>query len=1836
MDHQMVDSTVELDAATQQTLDRLRSFKQNVTPEERKLLGIDEEALAAFSEVESPQDVRAAIQEIIDGAIKNAPAFKQLVDEDLKTEPERLPRTSRVISNLLRHLQGIVKPSAASAIRGDRQRQAQEIMLGTLRRHARTPKAAPEAPAFSKDFDPIKPNELQLFGLSADLLTPKKTRDAQGQEITTYPIANLTNTQTRDPILFFLNRLKEEKDGRNVTVKNEATKKMSDDMKKDLIYRLLRTIREYKVQEKGDIGPEAKWLGNSEKQLRQIADSLVERTPTKDPTRYQHDKFAVYEDAQALLSTVRRVKDTLTSTDIGERMEQLGDAVDTALPSPENIEDKIKEIQEEVARLGLNKDEKNAALYVNPDSLSYQPMTDLSDRKDLGKELESLQQKLREKGPTEDLINEIQNKERTYRAIGTLADKDLTRLNELSQQYMNLLTEYKDRAKENLSEKGSDVVGNMDDLVKQVAELARKFSRISKEDFFRARWNRAGGRMMREPAPEQKPEETEPGAAPKKEPQGPPELKLAADIGSYANKFQKFRGTGPAAAVEFLLEAASSGGLLDKLEEKILSFMEAKPGTKLNPSETDYSGNPLAGQGQALDEVTKSVNKMRSVVGKFKPQLLFNEAAGVLDWLADLPALVRAPKRSPKKASVFSVLRKMIPELICKLAQTDEDVEEEGAPSEEKSYMKQVPLKYRTPTAYYEMTKEEWNALPQDERKQKLEAWKKIVKKKLPDILEDIKQRAEELEKREEKKPGGRPRGPSTAPLKSPAPAGVFIYGERMTPLGKKYLKDMFVEPTFVPEFIEAMEAEGLNNMLLEGADVKKIGPDEVDSTLAKILAKGSKDLQGQTLGNILGTKAMRFAEEERQIKKTREEMEETRKRVRDRNKAIVEAEKKVLPKLIRFAEFLRRPMDKVREQLEKIQPDKRDRSPAETRMQRVLEKIENQRQKGVYTVPGKKAPSAASVKPVSISSTNVLSALSEIMSRYDLREQLSPEKGNTSDKQESSKDLNEKKAAEPITPPSKMIREILVTKKRLKDLASSVNSMEDKMKRAQQAKKFYEYALDQQRKQSEYISSVIEPQLKADMQTLDNVESFLNSEDAQKLSDEARAQAESMLNKLREGLEKEAKSLEDIVNHLQERSIASDLYTEELQTVNEDLKDGEVQRLYEVAVSPEMTHGTEEYEDVKERQRQRQKGIGYMMDLPTFKRKMQILLTDYKQSPGLRAAPGESKTRVLPKERMEELRSKVQEDQRRVEEINRIQDARNKARQLSHYYDYQAKFTKNLKQEVQNDEKVLGILEKAAELVGGMPQDMSEEERSKYTATLKKIIDDVTEHSPSASEEISEKTENMQPGPEYAEALRKIIQKEKQDLARLIQYVKENESRLSEYEQKAKQYAEQSKQTGPVPSTPMESIPGKPDKPVPYGTTSVQAGQDAYGPQKSPYEIALETKGKTPDYRRDIPRPKGYDVLEGFLTDAKEELRILEGLKMTGKELDEIPEEVTTDISNRISQLERIIPAISQYGDQMVDIDGTKVPLKEIVVKFEDMIDDYQEKTSKAIKQRDDAIERLNKLQQKLRQHEEFIDPETGEYKDLTEAEKENMKKIFLRLLYKDLDKYWSSKVGKNIDVFGERDTAWYDNVFRSFQTLENVRSNRKLMSLLNKYKSETRGDFGDTINRDKIQELEKRKEELENRYAVLGEDPRHSPEIQKLEVLIPQLKKQRDQQDKVFTEMAQAVQAQANIGVQDAVAQAAGEKPETKSDLSSVEKKNIEEAEAALQAIENSGEMPQPEYVEEAEKVLDKAEQDVEEVSDQIEKEAVLRSSPHYNQKILYGSVMQKKIAELLSKEF
>jgi len=345
-------------------------------------------------------------------------------------------------------------------------------------------------------------------------------------------------------------------------------------------------------------------------------------------------------------------------------------------------------------------------------------------------------------------------------------------------------------------------------------------------------------------------------------------------------------------------------------------------------------------------------------------------------------------------------------------------------------------------------------------------------------------------------------------------------------------------------------------------------------------------------------------------------------------------------------------------------------------------------------------------------------------------------------------------------------------------------------------------------------------------------------------------------------------------------------------------------------------------------------------------------------------------------------------------------------------------------------------------------------------------------------------------------------------------------------------------------------------------------AAGDPYGPQKSQYDVAIETKGVDPlkyekELRPDVPfkSQKYVDQIKDVIEFAKSSLNEYKKL------YEQDPKKTLENHGEEIKFFRTLLKNADEFKKVAINIGEHSVPILSSLKELSDLIGETLEGTSKRPglsyirAQKNIYDKRLQDAKEKIENLKTYIDPKSGESKALPETELESYKKMILKRLYSSLESYWANFITRQLSPLGERDTEYYNKVYEFFKNQAGVKSNRKLMKLLNDYKSSIRKEIDDTENWDKIEELEKAKEALIKGYRAYDIDPDKSPKVKSLTTKINTLQKHKKQVESIFNEMSGHVRADINKAVEDSISkQIKGENSKENEDALKEAKEKLE----------------------------------------------------------------------------
>lgn len=447
-----------------------------------------------------------------------------------------------------------------------------------------------------------------------------------------------------------------------------------------------------------------------------------------------------------------------------------------------------------------------------------------------------------------------------------------------------------------------------------------------------------------------------------------------------------------------------------------------------------------------------------------------------------------------------------------------------------------------------------------------------------------------------------------------------------------------------------------------------------------------------------------------------------------------------------------------------------------------------------------------------------------------------------------------------------------------------------------------------------------------------------------------------------------------------------------------------------------------------------------------------------------------------------------------------------------------------------------------------------------------------------------------------------------------------------------------------------------------------VSAAKDS---DKTPYDIALDTKGGKEDLGPIKNRADAYNKIEKTIQYFKKISDQLEDLKV-GEPLEDVKDvknnidffkSLGSDAGNLVESLKnQIIPGLDKLLKTDVELSkeqGIVANLDNAVQKLDDLMQEYTSKRTQLLNRLDFLAKDRQKQMDIIRDFEGYFDPETGEYKGISEKEKKIMTRFFLRILYKHLDELWSQIPGKAYLVTGERHEPNYLRVWKRFQNIAGPSSNRQLMSLLSAIKADIRPDEKDFSKRIKFKgdELKVKYDRLAKRYEEMGRNPEGSEELKDLLKMINWLKEKEKSVDKVFAFMRKTSDLDYLSNIREALREKSKEVGtiENESDYIAIpENKDVKEevlkdlkafdevVERAKKVVDKKDDLKLESKIVETpsiEKVQSMAEDMISQLDEalkglglNVESSEDYRNDKNFDLKILYSPIIQKTIRDLI----
>lgn len=957
-------------------------------------------------------------------------------------------------------------------------------------------------------------------------------------------------------VLYFLGKLKNEA---GKTIKNEATSKMPDEMKITILSKLLNDIRTKKLQSGQKLLPkDLQLFGKNLNQLKQIARSMVVRAPGKDEPVYVNDLMEVNSKTGEVLTLIERITDVFKDPKLGEIIGKMTDVIDQALPPVNYFQNKLEYIKDELSALGLKKSQAAALMDVNTEALTYgEPLKKALEDQQIA--LSDVTKQLKTKPDDGGLLLKKKNIEAQIGQINDLKGKDITALKKAVEGYLDMLREFKEKIKTSLTTKGLEDMSILKEFIGLVNDLALKFGSLSKENMFKARWAGRSGYMVKNLSPES----------------SPPVSKEAADtVSGYTRRLNKFRGKGLVDSYQQIDDIITGDGGLPAVRGKlirILNFADRKP-------EVDA----LLTSGKDIEEIKSDIISL--IGGRQYGKQLAEILSKHTDPGKIRQIVYRIMEKDPRQYSDVSteeidldVAIKMINRLRTLTKQLN--FGEKGSEAlEVLSWMADLGQHFKAP-----------------KKKPTSEKIKKLAMIMLAADGEPPKGIG--VQSPEGPRTYG-PKGFSENPDKYQNPAGVgsdlpypttskaqpILFRSRQTKMGKKSLQSVFAEPTFVPVLIEEMEKAGLSKGLLEGG---KMPPVDIDKILEAVLQKVTG--KEGTLENILDSNVMQaYKAEGYDLPRVQKDLDEAIARRKELNDKINQVEQQYIPRLTSFALFIENPIAAVQEKMKKGLTGEPEEKKKDEDVLWMKEEI----------------------KPHTITSENFQKVLSDLSFRYSVQMPEVPkskkaatdtaERPTRTVKKFVHSDLSKKM-------PTDFFKQYQIWKKILKDLKRGVDSKKDAYQRSVALEKYYSYMM-MVIKNLKGFFGYQDDTMAADRQTIENLESFLRSGESRNVVDKERAAAR--IKALKKAFMVQEQMYHTIKKEHPKLDVVERITTDSLTEVRDDIKTKDIETLRGIAVSPELHPSKEKAREIKEKAREHEKGLSYIIDRSTYKNNMNKIMT--------------------------------------------------------------------------------------------------------------------------------------------------------------------------------------------------------------------------------------------------------------------------------------------------------------------------------------------------------------------------------------------------------------------------------------------------------------------------------------------------------------------------------------------------------------------------------------------------------------------------------------------------
>jgi hypothetical protein len=421
---------------------------------------------------------------------------------------------------------------------------------------------------------------------------------------------------------------------------------------------------------------------------------------------------------------------------------------------------------------------------------------------------------------------------------------------------------------------------------------------------------------------------------------------------------------------------------------------------------------------------------------------------------------------------------------------------------------------------------------------------------------------------------------------------------------------------------------------------------------------------------------------------------------------------------------------------------------------------------------------------------------------------------------------------------------------------------------------------------------------------------------------------------------------------------------------------------------------------------------------------------------------------------------------------------------------------------------------------------------------------------------------------------------------------------------------------------------------------TAAYKVQDPGAAQYVP-DVGETTATPEGQYEEELQDVRDWNLIESLFGQTRAQLKKLqetmsaEGL---GPKTEISLKQKAKELSDRLMRMQK-------YLDIDVYVGGKKMKARDVPESFNTLLGEYQESLSKIRRQMEDAVNRVEYGQKKIRNFEHRA------LRGMTDIEKQGIVDMFYQSLFWELMKYWGTKTGEQFQ-FGEKTKAPFQKVFHTFANMHGVKSNAIFSRVLRNADDIIKYGFGDIRSRNvKASLLKDRKRMINNAIkngyvegkgdaaeaaadAWLKENVKSYREILERLEYLDRINKEKD---RIYDMMHEVI----DLNSKKAIFEKMKEDTKDESLKALIDSKLKEIKTEASKAVKETAAEAEP-----VDTVLtvhaDKFYEDTEAMREKMiethkppetVKKAYNREHPDFNAKILYGKTMLKTLAGLIA---